>query len=75
MVAEWGQCGGIGYDGSTKCDTGLVCYILTDYFYQCIQPKSTDCARFESRVLSPSKNWADLGKVTPVKNQNSCNAW
>ena len=75
MVTEWDQCGGIGYKGSTKCDTCLVCYILTDYFYQCIEPTNADCYRFPSSTLSPSKNWTELGGVSPVKNQEYCSAW
>ncbi|KAF8662376.1 hypothetical protein AX16_001180 [Volvariella volvacea WC 439] len=45
-VAEWGQCGGIGYSGPTDCDSGLTCMYYNDYFSQCIkggttQPTST----------------------------------
>ncbi|KAI0311987.1 glycoside hydrolase family 5 protein [Amylostereum chailletii] len=36
-VAVWGQCGGIGYSGSTTCDAGLTCVVLNDYYYQCQQ--------------------------------------
>ena len=25
QVAEWGQCGGIGYTGSTVCASGFTC--------------------------------------------------
>ncbi|KAF8608733.1 mannanase [Ceratobasidium sp. AG-I] len=34
-VAEWGQCGGINYSGSTSCDSGLTCIVINDYYYQC----------------------------------------
>ncbi|CAE6477752.1 unnamed protein product [Rhizoctonia solani] len=37
-VAVWGQCGGIGYTGSTVCDAGSTCVKLNDYS-QC-QPGS-----------------------------------
>ncbi|KAG8900168.1 carbohydrate-binding module 1 [Tulasnella sp. 403] len=37
-VPEWGQCGGIGYTGSTTCDAGLVCHVWSDYYYQCVSP-------------------------------------
>ena len=74
-VAEWDQCGGTGYTGSTQCDVDLVCYILTDYFHQCINTTNKDCVRFENRLQSKSKNWSDLNKVTPVKNQLNCSAW
>ncbi|KAJ3521760.1 hypothetical protein NMY22_g12181 [Coprinellus aureogranulatus] len=35
-VAVWGQCGGIGYSGSTTCDAGTTCTKLNDYYFQCI---------------------------------------
>jgi endo-1,4-beta-xylanase len=38
-VAVWGQCGGIGYGGSTACDSGTSCVVVNDYYYQC-QPGS-----------------------------------
>ncbi|KIM24878.1 glycoside hydrolase family 5 protein [Serendipita vermifera MAFF 305830] len=34
-VAEWGQCGGINYTGSTSCDSGLTCVVINSYYYQC----------------------------------------
>ncbi|QRV75874.1 carbohydrate esterase family 1 protein [Ceratobasidium sp. AG-Ba] len=39
-VAVWGQCGGIGYSGSTVCDSGSTCVHVNDYYYQC-QPGSS----------------------------------
>ncbi|KAK0205950.1 glycoside hydrolase family 10 and carbohydrate-binding module family 1 protein [Desarmillaria ectypa] len=38
-VAVWGQCGGIGYTGSTICDSGSTCTVINAYYYQC-QPAS-----------------------------------
>ncbi|KAH9936808.1 glycoside hydrolase superfamily [Epithele typhae] len=34
-VAVWGQCGGIGYGGSTSCDSGTSCVYVNDYYSQC----------------------------------------
>ena len=28
-VAQWGQCGGIGYTGPTTCASGFTCHVLT----------------------------------------------
>ncbi|KIO28622.1 polysaccharide lyase family 1 protein [Tulasnella calospora MUT 4182] len=36
-VAEWGQCGGTGYTGSTTCDAGLTCVYQNDFYYQCLK--------------------------------------
>ncbi|CCO37497.1 hypothetical protein BN14_11653 [Rhizoctonia solani AG-1 IB] len=35
-VAQWGQCGGIGYSGSTVCDSPYVCTKINDYYSQCL---------------------------------------
>ncbi|KAF8324124.1 glycoside hydrolase [Clavulina sp. PMI_390] len=35
-VAIYGQCGGIGYTGSTTCDSGLVCEVINPYYFQCL---------------------------------------
>ncbi|KAF7329340.1 Glucanase [Mycena kentingensis (nom. inval.)] len=36
-VAEFGQCGGIGYTGSTTCASGTTCVRLNDFFFQCLR--------------------------------------
>ncbi|KAH8664610.1 glycosyl hydrolase family 61-domain-containing protein [Xylariales sp. PMI_506] len=35
-VPIYGQCGGIGYTGSTTCASGLTCTELNAYYYQCL---------------------------------------
>ncbi|KAI0823675.1 hypothetical protein BC628DRAFT_1449258 [Trametes gibbosa] len=42
----WGQCGGVGWAGSTTCATGAVCTVQNEYYSQCIpgvasEPAST----------------------------------
>ncbi|KZW03707.1 hypothetical protein EXIGLDRAFT_737629 [Exidia glandulosa HHB12029] len=34
-VAQWGQCGGIGYNGPTACASPYTCHTLNDYYSQC----------------------------------------
>ncbi|KAG8707273.1 hypothetical protein FRC08_000598 [Ceratobasidium sp. 394] len=34
-VPVWGQCGGIGYTGSTVCDAGNTCVYQNDWYSQC----------------------------------------
>ncbi|CAK5263021.1 unnamed protein product [Mycena citricolor] len=48
-VAVYGQCGGIGYTGSTVCDAGSVCTANNSYYSQCLPgtappPSSTTSA-------------------------------
>ncbi|CAE6517793.1 unnamed protein product [Rhizoctonia solani] len=40
-VAQWGQCGGTGYTGSTACDSGLTCVYVNDYYSQCLAASTT----------------------------------
>ncbi|KAJ3555099.1 hypothetical protein NM688_g2764 [Phlebia brevispora] len=42
-VAVWGQCGGIGFTGSTVCDAGTTCIELNAYYSQC-QPSTATSA-------------------------------
>jgi len=35
VVAQWGQCGGIGYTGSTVCASGYSCHVSNAYYSQC----------------------------------------
>ncbi|KAI0337154.1 hypothetical protein BDW22DRAFT_1384064 [Trametopsis cervina] len=52
-VAEWGQCGGINYSGSTTCDSPWVCTVINPYYYQCL-PGSTTAAPPPPPPTSPS---------------------
>ncbi|KAJ0383688.1 hypothetical protein COL922a_009957 [Colletotrichum nupharicola] len=35
-VPKYGQCGGIGYTGSTTCASGSTCQVLNEYYSQCV---------------------------------------
>jgi len=35
-VRKWGQCGGIGYRGSSCCENGLTCREINKYYSQCM---------------------------------------
>jgi len=38
-AALYGQCGGIGYDGPTCCESGSYCLFSGDYYSQCVPKK------------------------------------
>ncbi|KAF5374299.1 hypothetical protein D9758_004587 [Tetrapyrgos nigripes] len=35
-VAQWGQCGGIGYTGPTACASSFKCTVINPYYSQCL---------------------------------------
>ncbi|OUM65784.1 carbohydrate-binding module family 1 protein [Piromyces sp. E2] len=35
-AAKWGQCGGIGFNGPTCCQTGSTCREINSYYSQCL---------------------------------------
>lgn len=37
----WGQCGGIGWTGSTTCINGWECVYLNDWYSQCLQASTS----------------------------------
>ncbi|TFY71160.1 hypothetical protein EVG20_g1857 [Dentipellis fragilis] len=59
-VAVWGQCGGIGYSGSTTCDSGTTCVHLNDYYFQCqpgtSAPTTSQSPTTTSSASSPSNS-------------------
>ncbi|KAH8668424.1 hypothetical protein BX600DRAFT_480671 [Xylariales sp. PMI_506] len=44
QVATYGQCGGIGYSGSTSCTSGTVCTSYNPYYFQCVPGSTTATA-------------------------------
>ncbi|PVF98116.1 hypothetical protein CPB86DRAFT_814988 [Serendipita vermifera] len=40
-VAQWGQCGGLYYQGDTTCVAGCVCVKLNDWYSQCLAGTTT----------------------------------
>ena len=34
-AAQWGQCGGLHWDGTTVCEAGFACFAQNPYFSQC----------------------------------------
>ncbi|KAB5592314.1 Endo-1,4-beta-xylanase [Ceratobasidium theobromae] len=40
-IAQYGQCGGIGWTGSGTCDSPYACTVINDYYYQCLTATST----------------------------------
>jgi len=36
VVAQYGQCGGTGYTGSTTCAAGFTCTVSSEYYSQCL---------------------------------------
>ncbi|KAG7100007.1 hypothetical protein E1B28_001794 [Marasmius oreades] len=59
----WGQCGGIGWVGSTACTSGTTCTTLNAYFSQCI-PSGT----------GPTSSTTSSGS-TPTSPTASANFW
>ncbi|PVF96642.1 putative cellulase precursor [Serendipita vermifera] len=51
-VAEWGQCGGLTYTGSTTCDAGLTCVYSNDWYSQCLRVSTTTSSSRTSTTTS-----------------------
>ncbi|KAJ3506380.1 hypothetical protein NLJ89_g6902 [Agrocybe chaxingu] len=57
-VPIWGQCGGIGYSGSTQCDSGLSCIKLNDWYSQCQVSTTTVAPPPSTSVPTPTSTTA-----------------
>ena len=73
-VPLYGQCGGIGYTGSTVCAIGSTCKVISAYYSQCLWAK-VDGA--EKKCLSMAKQ-AEAGILVTiyrwVVNTSQCNS-
>ncbi|EPS41012.1 hypothetical protein H072_5096 [Dactylellina haptotyla CBS 200.50] len=62
----WGQCGGIGYTGSTRCVATATCTSYNPYYYQCIPgptQKSTTSSTTPIRTTTSSKTTSTTTKA------------
>ncbi|KAG8896500.1 hypothetical protein FRC01_011749, partial [Tulasnella sp. 417] len=69
-VAEYGQCGGIGYTGSTTCDSPYVCTYLNDYS-QCLPGSSTTTTTKSSTTTSKSSTTTTTTKSSTTTTKSS----
>ncbi|KAG8954670.1 hypothetical protein FRC04_011103 [Tulasnella sp. 424] len=51
-VAEWGQCGGLTYTGSTVCDSPYVCVYSNPYYSQCLPATSSSTTTTKSSTTT-----------------------
>ncbi|KAK3904422.1 hypothetical protein C8A05DRAFT_13692 [Staphylotrichum tortipilum] len=72
-VAVYGQCGGIGYTGSTTCVAGSICMHYNDWYYQCIPgtssaPVPSSTSTTSTKVSSTTSSSASSTSTAPVDN-------
>ncbi|GJE85681.1 glycoside hydrolase family 5 protein [Phanerochaete sordida] len=66
-VAVWGQCGGIGFSGSTTCDAGTTCTVLNPYYSQCLPGAATVTSTVKS-----SSSVASTTSTAPSSSNSLC---
>jgi endoglucanase len=50
----WGQCGGIGWTGSTSCVSGYQCVFSNDWYSQCVPGTATTTLKTSTTSSAPS---------------------
>lgn len=72
QAADWAQCGGTGYSGTTLCDAGFSCVYLNQWYSQC---QTGDAPVSTSNPSPVSTDGPDafryLGRVNPATNELS----
>ncbi|RDB24215.1 putative endo-1,4-beta-xylanase C [Hypsizygus marmoreus] len=63
-VAVWGQCGGIGYNGDTKCDAGSTCVYSNDWYSQCL-PGAAPTTTPQPPITTPTTPPPTSAPTTP----------
>jgi lysophospholipase L1-like esterase len=73
QVPVWGQCGGIGFSGSTVCVSGNTCVFVNDWYSQCqvgggsvAVPTTTSTAPGTTPTGGSTGAFRFLGRVNPV---------
>ncbi|GAW01352.1 glycoside hydrolase family 10 protein [Lentinula edodes] len=51
---EWGQCGGIGWAGSTTCVSGTVCTVINAYYSQCLPGTASTTPPVITPTITPT---------------------
>lgn len=69
-VAQYGQCGGINYSGSTCCASGSTCVYGNDYFSQCLAGSAATTSSTTSKTTS-STTVASTSKATTATSSAS----
>ncbi|KAB5583628.1 hypothetical protein GE09DRAFT_1182287 [Coniochaeta sp. 2T2.1] len=66
-VALYGQCGGIGYTGSTACDAGGVCTSYNPYYFQCVPGAATSAPPTSTSLpVTTTSTRASLSTKSPT---------
>ncbi|KAG9090535.1 hypothetical protein FS749_000469 [Ceratobasidium sp. UAMH 11750] len=64
-AAMWNQCGGIGWQGSTKCEDGSICMLINPYYSQCVPDPGAP-------TTTPTPTTPTPTTVTPTTPINTC---
>ncbi|KAH8671558.1 glycosyl hydrolases family 28-domain-containing protein [Xylariales sp. PMI_506] len=59
--AEWAQCGGIGFTGSTCCVSGTTCTYQNDYYSQCLPGTATTTTSTTTKITSTTSQTTTTG--------------
>ncbi|EKM61688.1 carbohydrate esterase family 1 protein [Phanerochaete carnosa HHB-10118-sp] len=65
QVAEWGQCGGIGYAGSTVCAAGTTCTEINAYYSQCLPGQASAPPPPSTPTVSQPSGPSSTGTAPP----------
>ncbi|KAJ6107107.1 Immunoglobulin E-set [Penicillium sp. IBT 18751x] len=65
QVAGYGQCGGIGYSGSSTCISGFACASQNPYYYQCL-PGTTTTHTISTTTARTTTTTTTTSKTTTI---------
>ncbi|KZS87208.1 cellulase-domain-containing protein [Sistotremastrum niveocremeum HHB9708] len=60
----WGQCGGIGWSGSTTCASGSVCTYSNPYYSQCLPGTSTSSSTRSTTTTTSTRSTTTTTSTT-----------
>ncbi|KAI5456900.1 1, 4-beta cellobiohydrolase [Mariannaea sp. PMI_226] len=73
--SQWGQCGGINWNGATCCQSGSYCSKLNDYYFQCLPGTGPSSSSTSSLPVSTkSSSTTSIGSSTTSVGSSSTTA-
>ena len=73
QTGAWGQCGGIGFSGSTSCVSGYTCVYSNDWYSQCVPGTAATTLKTTTTSSPPaSTSTSSNGKLKWFGINQSC---
>ncbi|KAG8990977.1 hypothetical protein FRB94_012948 [Tulasnella sp. JGI-2019a] len=68
LVANYYQCGGLGFTGDTECTPPFVCTYIIDYYSQCLPPSGVSTSSIST---TSSTHYPTVSATQPISSSTT----